>query len=238
MPLAPDPADSLPRVTAGLLRSADTMCARRLDHEHRGVRGNRRSAHRFRVANQLVDDARLCHVDARAPDASLFRPGVDLEPEQVRVYENAVAWYVALFSGHAVRSVDLEYETVHEEVGVRLVGPVGLAVEDVEGARELRLLRIGGAPLPAEPLETTEVRFALLRVAGWLGHDPARVVLADLARGERVDAVLEPERLRPRLEEWLAARVARIRERTAQPIARSGIECGWCPFVAGCRAHR
>jgi hypothetical protein len=214
------------------------MCARRLDHEHRGVRGNWRSGHRFRVVNQVVDDARLCHVDVREPDPALFRPGVDLVPEQVEVYEHAVAWYVALFAGHAVQSVELEFETPREDLGVRLVGPVGLPVEDAAGARELRLLRVGGTALPSDPLATTDVRFALLRVADWIGDAPTRIVVADLSRGERADATYEPARLRPELEEWLEDGVRRIRARTAEPAPRAGIECGWCPFVAGCRAHR
>jgi hypothetical protein len=214
------------------------MCARRLDHEHRGIRGNWRSAHRFRVANQVADDARLCHVDVRGPDPEFFRAAPDYCPEQRRVYEHAVAWYVALFAGHAVQSVELDDQTCREDLGVRLVGPAGLPVEDESRARELRVLRVGGPPLAPDPLGATDVRFALLRVTEWIGEAPARVVVADLSRGERTTATVEPARLRPELEAWLAERVGRIRARTAEPRARAGIECGWCPFVAGCPAHR
>ena len=98
-----DETEDLPRVTAGLLRAADTMCARRLHREHQGTRGNRRADTRFRVANQFVDDARLSHVDLAPPSPGHFHPATDLLPEQQRVYELAARWYVQLFSEDAVR---------------------------------------------------------------------------------------------------------------------------------------
>jgi len=225
-------------VTAGLLRSADTMCARRLDHEHRGVRGNRRSTQRFRVANAIVEDARLNHIDTREPDLHFFAGSDELFAEQRHVYDNAAAWYVALFARRPVRSVDIDFETEHSRLGVRLVGPAGLPVETTDGARELRVLRLGGAPLPADPFDATEIRFAVLRLAEWLDHDAVRIVVADLARGEVSVAEPDASRGRDDLDEWLAERVARIRARIETPTSRAGVECGWCPFVAGCPAHR
>lgn len=231
-----DETEDLPRVTAGLLRAADTMCTRRLHKEHQGARGNRRSDTRFRVANQLVDDARLSHVDPSPPAPDHFRAASDLLPEQRAVYELAARWYVELFCEHVVRSVEVEFETPVEQLGIRLVGPAGLPVEHTSGERELRILRLGQGPVATEPLSAPEIRFSVLRLEQWLAGRPFRLVVADLIRGELVDQVVADDPL-PELHGWLAERVDRIRARTTTPDARAGIECGWCPFIAGCGAH-
>jgi hypothetical protein len=41
----------------------------------------------------------------------------------------------------------------------------------------------------------------------------------------------------PELWTWLDERVDVIRERIAAPRATAGIECAWCPYIAGCEAH-
>ena len=232
-----DDTETLPRVTGALLRNADTMCSRRLDREYQGARGNRRADSRFRVANQLIDDARLSHVDTGPPTAGHFHPATDLLPEQQRVYELAARWYVKLFAEDAVRSVDVEFETTVPALGIRLVGPAGLPVEHESGERELRILRLGEGPVPAEPLVSAPIRFAVLRLATWLAGAPLRLVVADLVRGELVEQRIEADDELPALDEWLAGRVELIRARISEPIAVAGIECGWCPFIAGCGAH-
>jgi len=229
--------EDLPRVTAGLLRAADTMCTRRLHKEHLGTRGNRRAGTRFRVANQLLDDARLSHVDAASPTPEHFRPASDLLPEQRAVYELAARWYVQLFSEHAVRSVEIEFETPVERLGIRLVGPAGLPVEHPSGRRELRILRLGQGPVPTEPLSAPDIRFAVLRLEQWLAGGPLRLVVADLIRGEMVEQHVVVDDVVAELDDWLGEQVERIRARTAAPRAVAGIECGWCPFIAGCGAH-
>lgn len=233
-----DPNEPLPRVTPALLRAAETMCARRLEREHHGARGNRRGTQRFRVANQIELNVRHNHLEVRAPNISYFAGSDDLVSEQRAVYDNAAAWYVSIFADRAVRSVDVEFETEHVGLGVRMIGPAGLAVESDDGTRELRVLRIGGPPLPQDPFDASDVRFAYLRRAEWIGTADARVVLADLAQG--VANVAEPgDRTRStELDAWLTERVTRIRARVATPSARAGTECGSCPFVAGCPAHR
>ncbi|MGZ8764718.1 MAG: hypothetical protein ACXW2C_03375 [Acidimicrobiia bacterium] len=232
-----DDTESLPRVTAGLLRGADTMCTRRLHREHQGTRGNRRADSRFRVANQLLDDARLAHVDLAPPTPGYFRPATDLLPEQQRVYELAARWYVQLFAEDAVRSVEVEFETAAESLGIRLVGPAGLPVEHASGERELRILRLGQGPVPTEPLATPEIRFAILRLESWLSGGLLRLVVADLIRGEMVEQRVVVDDELAELGAWLADRVEQIRARTFEPRAVKGIECGWCPFIAGCGAH-
>jgi len=232
-----DDTESLPRITAGLLRAADTMCTRRLHREHQGTRGNRRADTRFRVANQLIDDARLSHVDPAPPTPGHFHPASDLLPEQQRVYELAARWYVQLFSGAAVRSVEVEFETPRESLGIRLVGPAGLPVEYPSGERELRILRLGQGPVPTEPLTAPDIRFAILRLEQWLSGQPLRLVVADLIRGEVVEQRITVADELPELDTWLVERLELIRARTGEPRAVPGIECGWCPFIAGCGAH-
>ena len=113
-----DDIESLPRVTAGLLRGADTMCTRRLHREHQGVPGQPPGRTRASGSpTSLIDDARLGHVDLAPPTPDYFRPATDLLPEQQRVYELAARWYVQLFAEQAVRSVDVEFETPVESLG-------------------------------------------------------------------------------------------------------------------------
>ncbi|HEX6310857.1 MAG TPA: hypothetical protein VF152_04475, partial [Acidimicrobiia bacterium] len=126
------------------------------------------------------------------------------------------------------------------DLGVRLVGPGGLPVVDAEGRREVRILQVGRARRaePRDPLASIEGRFALLRAAEWAAGETLRLCVADLVEGAiatcdvDVDAVLERE-----VYPWLAERIAVIRERAADPVARPGLECAHCPFVAGCAAH-
>jgi hypothetical protein len=229
-----------PRVTPALLRWADTMCPRRLAGLSEDKRGNRAPDVRFRVANRVFESARLAHIDLSVPSPEAFSAGVGLEPEEATVYEAAARWYLALFGERAVRAVDLDdWESTIEEIGVRLVGPGGLPVEDAQGCREVRILHVGVRRTePGDPLESIDGRFAVLRAAEWAAGSSLRLAVADLVGGalvEReidVDHVLETE-LRP----WLAARVAVIRERAADPTPRPGLECARCPYVAGCAAH-
>jgi hypothetical protein len=232
--------DPQPRVTPALLRWADTMCPRRLEGLYTDRRGNRPPDARFRVANRVFESARLAHLELAAPSTAAFTAVDGLEPEERRVYEAAAHWYVALFGDRAVRAVDLDdWESPVDELGVRLVGPGGLPVEDAAGRREVRILRVGGRrPVAGDPLESIEGRFALMRAADWAAGGRLHLVVADLVQGalaERdvdVDDVLAGE-----LQPWLAERVAVVRARAADPIARPGLECARCRYVAGCGAH-
>ncbi len=229
-----------PRITPALLRWADTMCARRLAGVHHDRRGNRPSDARFRVANRVFDSARLAHVDVAAPTPAAFRAVDGLEPEEQRVYETAGRWYIALFGDRAVRAVDVDdWESPIADLGIRLVGPAGLPVEAADGRRELRLLRVGARrPVPADPLESVEARFALARVADWAGRGPLRLCVADLVHGALAECELEVDRvLATDVRPWLEERVAVIRDRAADPTPQPGLECANCRYVAGCAAH-
>jgi len=215
------------------------MCRLRLAHEHRDHRGNWSANARWRVSNQLLEDARLTHTDLRAPELAHFSPGAELSEEERHVYTTAARWYVALFADRPARAVDVDrWETAIEELGVRLVGGVGLPVEGPDGEREVRLLRLGAAPLPSDLLDAPEVRFALLRLAGWARVPRLRVSAADLVLGRCQEQEIDPGRALPELTSWLADRLATIRERIAEPVPRAGLDCASCAFVAPCRAHR
>jgi hypothetical protein len=231
--------DTLPRVTPALLRRADTMCARRLEGIHADRRANRPADARFRVANRVFESARLAHVDLAIPSPAAFHHDEGLEPEERHVYEAAAQWYLALFGDRAVRAVDLDdWESPVEELGIRLVGPAGLPVEDADGRREVRLLRVGVRPIGDDALASVEVRFALLRVASWVADAPLRLCVADLVDGSLVDQEVDVDAvLGSEVRPWLAERVAVIRARAADRSPRPGLECARCRYIAGCPAH-
>src|SRR5262249_51108191 len=165
--------DELPKVTLAFLRRVEELCPRRVAFEYHHRRGNRVGPARGRGANQIPEHARPRPPELRPPTAEAFTPLPDLLPEEREVYGAAARWYLQLFGGRAVRSVDGtdvdEWETRLSDEGIRLVGRAGLAVEDENGRPELRLLRIGGpAPDGSDPLSSPDARFALLRAGDWL----------------------------------------------------------------------
>jgi hypothetical protein len=237
-----DEREELPKVTVAFLRRVEDLCPRRVAFEHQNRRGNRTAPAQWRVANQLMDHARLAHIELGPPSPLAFTPLPNLVPEEQRVYEAAARWYLQLFGDRAVRTVDSddvqEWETLVPDLGVRLVGAAGLAVEDGEGHAELRLLRIGGAePDSTDPLGSVEVRFALLRRAHWLGGRSVRLVHADLLFGALVEHEIDVDAALDQLRPWLHERVGVVRARITNPVPRPGLECGRCRFVAGCAAH-
>jgi hypothetical protein len=234
--------DELPKVTLAFLRRVEELCPRRIAFEYHNRRGNRGAPARWRVANQITEHARLSHLELGPPAPEAFTPLPDLLPEEREVYDAAARWYLQLFGGRAVRSVDGdeidEWETALPTLGVRLVGRAGLAVEDEDGRPELRLLRIGGsAPDNGDPLGPAEARFALLRASDWLTGRSVRVVHADLLYGGLVQHEVAADAALTELRPWLGERLEALRRRIADPRPRPGLECGRCRFVAGCSAH-
>jgi hypothetical protein len=237
-----DVVEELPKVTVAFLRRVEDLCPRRVAFEHQNRRGNRTAPAQWRVANQLLEHARVAHVDLGPPSPSAFTPLPDLVPEERRVYEAAARWYLRLFGDRIVRAVELddldEWETTVAELGIRLVGPAGLAVEDADGRAELRLLSLGGAePDPDDPLGPVAARFALLRRAGWFDGRSVRLVHADLLYGALVEHEVTVDAALGELRPWLRERVDAMHARISNPTPRPGLECGRCRFVAGCAAH-
>ncbi len=238
-----DAQEDLPKVTAAFLRRVEELCPRRVSCEYHNRRSNRTASARWRVANQLVEHARVAHVELGPPVRAAFTPLPVLVPEERRVYDAAVHWYFQLFGDRSVRSVDAdEWETEVPELGVRLVGQAGLAVEDADGHPELRLLGVGGAvPDARDPLGPVDARFALLRRAEWLtgrsSDRSVRLVHADLLYGALLEHEVDVDAALDELRPWLRERVDAVHARIARPLPRPGLECGRCRFVAGCSAH-
>ncbi len=121
---------------------------------------------------------------------------------------------------------------------LRLVGPAGLAFTDADDEPEIRLLRFDSRALASASSDTPAVRFALLRRTEWLSGRAVRVGVADLVRGTHAEAVVDTRAVMPEIDDWLATRLEVVKSRVANPVPTAGIECAWCPFIAGCGAHQ
>jgi hypothetical protein len=233
------PEDPPAKVTLGHLARAERVCARRLKLEHHNVRANASGNGRWKVSNRVTEEVRLAHTDLAAPGLDRFDAmAEDLTPEQRRVYDLATRWYVTLFT-RPVRVVDEDQWGTDLPGDLRLVGPAGLAFTDADERAEIRLLRFGSrSPSEAVSIENPAVRFALLRRPDWLRARVVNIAIADLVHGTFVEATIDAGAVMPELDEWLAARIEVIRDRIATPTARSSLECAWCPYIAGCDAHR
>ncbi|MGQ0825266.1 MAG: hypothetical protein ACT4OX_09615 [Actinomycetota bacterium] len=231
------PADEMPRVTPTLLRKADAMCRRRLHHEHTGDkrRANKAADGRFAVSNRLVNDARLAHAEMGPPRADAFVEPVELEPEQRRLYQAAAVGYLAHFGAHPGRAADLGWRVALPEVGIDLVGDAGLAIDTPDGAKELRMLSLSSRRRAL--LDDVDVKVALLRTAVW-APDDLRIVAVDLIEDHSIELTPDVAADRAEARTWLAERVEAIGQYAADGRARAGADCSWCPFIAGCEAHR
>jgi hypothetical protein len=225
------------KITPRHLRLADEMCPRRLACEIDGQRGNRGGDARFAVSNRFEQDVRLAHTELAPPDRRAFAGPAELLPEQQRVYAAAVAGYLALFGDEPARVADLTFDTVLDDLEVRLVGPVGIPL-DTPGGPELRVLRLGDRGFNRPLLDDVDLRFAAVRAAVWVGEQARlRVVVAnvlDLAASSfEVDMATEL----PAARDWLEARVLDVRLHADRDRVRAGSQCLGCGFVSGCRAH-
>ena len=234
-----DEQDDQPaKVTGAHLARAERICPRRLAKEHANTRGNWAGASRWRVSNQVTADVRLAHTDLATPRADRFAATDDLSREQRRVYDLAARWYVTLFGERQVRVIDEDPWGTDLTGDLRLVGPAGIGFTDASGDPEIRMLGFAARTGPPPVLlESPTVRFALLRRPDWFGES-VRVCVADLVHGSLAEEVVDVAAARPELDDWLAARVDVIRMRVANPVPQAGLECAWCPFIAGCKAHR
>lgn len=228
-----DAEDALPKVTAAMLRGSPTACRRRLAHLWRDTRGQASGTARFQVTNRVVADARLAQAGLGPPQPRAFVAPADLLPEQQRCYSAAVAGYLTLFGDAPGRAVELPFESELTDVGIRIVGDPGLAVEGPDGARELRLLRIGGRT----GLDDTDVYLAALRAATWAAG-PLHLVAADLLALTFDERTFDTAAAGPDARAWLTDRLALLRDAVADARPRTGTECGSCAFVAGCPPHR
>ncbi len=230
----------LPRVTTRLLARAEQICPRLLALDHADQKANWGANRGFRVPNQVEADARLAHARLGVPRAEHFRPTDDLIDEERRLYEMAARWYVALFGDQPAVVADTDTDdvtTTAPRLGVRLVGPAGLAVEGPAGERELRLLSLGDRSTE-DVLDASRTRFALLRRARWTMAGPLRVVRADLLGGWAVAVELDGAGAWEGLRDWLGERLEVIRAHADRTAPRAGWECARCRYIAGCAALR
>ena len=76
-----------------------------------------------------------------------------------------------------------------------------------------------------------------MRSAAWVGAQPLRLVVVDLLAGELVEEQLDVAAALPEALDWVAARVAVVKERAVDPVPKAGADCRGCGFIPGCRAH-
>src|SRR5664279_5716975 len=232
------PEDLPAKVTLGHLARAEHICARRLQKEHANTRSNFGGNGRWKVSNRATEEVRLAHTDLAVPTVERFEGAAsDLTAEQRAVYELASRWYVTLFP-RPVRVVDEDQWGTDISDDIRLVGPAGLAFTDADDEPEIRLLRLDSRAPARASSDSPAVRFALLRRVDWLRGRKVRVGVADLVRGTHAEETIDTAAVMPEISEWLTSRIDVIRSRIADPRATAGIECAWCPFIAGCEAHR
>ncbi len=222
--------DELPRVTPSLLRRADDMCPRRLAHEHETAsKPSKLGDAAFEVSNRLIADAITWHRGAVAPGHGFPEP-TDLEPEQRAVYRAASRAYLCRFGALAVDVHDLGWSTDLTDIGVRLVGPAGIATIDAQGTRELRIVRISVQP---QVIDSVDIRFAILRASDW-ARASLRIVAVDLVEDRSVEYAIDLTTQLDEARAWLESRVDVIRARAHSRKTNAGRDCRDCPCLPGC----
>jgi hypothetical protein len=231
-------ATEFTKITSRHLRGAEEICRRRLAKELDDQRGNPPGQARFGVSNRLTNDVRLAHTEFAPPDPKAFVVPAEMLPEQQRVYRAGVAGYLALFGDEPARAVDTRFDTALDDLEVRLVGDIGIALETDDGC-ELRVLRVGERGFGQSLLDDVDLRFVVLRAASWAaGNGPLRVVAADVLQVARAELTVDVDAQVTDTRAWLDERVAVIRALADDPRPRAGHDCLGCRFVSGCIAHR
>jgi hypothetical protein len=231
-------ADALPKVTPYLLQRADSMCPRRLSRAYEGAPSSHDPVHRSRMRDPFVNRVREIHAEMRAPRAGDFAGiGADLDPEEQAVLEQAAHWYLTIFGARPAMWEDAGVDHPTTRHRLRVGGWVDLTVRTAEGP-ELRQFSLWDGRGPqTDPMDLAGVRTAFLRLTPWLRGQPLRVVWTDLVRGAVFDRVVAPDE-RPEVTTWFDQRVQIVNERTQDPAAVVGADCGGCGFVAGCPEHK
>lgn len=250
--------EPLPRVNLSMLRDPRRGCSWRLSLAHAGRTGNRGGDTRWAVRDRLAEAVRHAHAEGGDPrPRPTAVPVDDLSEEEQAVLTAARLWYAELFGDPVEVLPSAAWERPFPSLGVRLVGPPPLVVRHRAAAPrsgsggsdgpaggvagtgpvEIRLLHLDRPPPPAPLAADPEVRVALLLVDDPL---PGRisVAVADLLGGRMTQEELDGPAAGTDAREWLAAAVEELRARLVDPQPRVGVECGWCPYVAACPAHR
>jgi hypothetical protein len=236
-PPFPGDAEPLPRVTPFLLTHGDRLCPRRLDLDVRGQARHGDPVNRGRVRDAFLEAARTVHtLHPRIADATWPGPPPWLTPEEVRVLEQAVHWYVTLFGAREVELYDhdLTAPTELPDTDVRVGGWVDLTVVGPDGRRELRQLELWGRRPPADLLADWSVRAALVRLTDWLHDGEVTVSWTDLLHGLRCERTVAASSAVDAARVALDDRVAALRARADETAPVHGADCGTCGFHKGC----
>jgi hypothetical protein len=226
--------EELPRVTLGLLRRAETMCPRRLAFEHASSRkATKLGDAAFDVPNRIVEDAILWHKGRVETDRHVaFPTPTDLAPEQCALYEALARGYIASFPDADVEVADLGWSTEVTELGVKLVGQVGIPLAHHDGRQELRVVRVARR---GALLDDTDIRFTLLRVRDW-AKGSLHVVALDPLDLRSIEYDIDVPAHADAAHAWLAERVDIIRKRQHPKQAVAGGDCRHCACIPGCPA--
>ncbi len=230
--------DQLPRITPAALRAPRQHCPRLVALDFAGE-GTPDPVNRGRLRDAFLDAARAAHGAGGVPRREALRPPEGLEPEEVRVFEHAARWYLALYGDRAVELHLHDCERPTERGGVRVGGWVDLTVEHADGTKELRQLNLWGNPRTPrdDPLDLEAVWLAALRLRPWVGSDPFVVSWADLVGGALRERTIrlddELDDLRSRFDDRLAA--LRSHADPLHPVP--GLDCGRCKHLVRCPAH-
>ena len=231
-----DEEEELPRLTLGLLRRADTMCPQRLAHEHASSRKPSRLGDAgFEVSNRITEDAILWHKGAIETDSTAiaFPEPTDLGPEQCAYYAALGRGYRISFPERDVVIDDLGWSTDIDDLGVRLVGRVGIGLRHADGSHELRVLRT--AP-QRSLIDDVELQFTVLRATAWV--DTFTLTVTNLLTLESVPYDIDVTERLPDARSWLEERLAVVQARADRQRPILGADCRHCTCIPSCKKAR
>lgn len=234
----------LTRVTPHLFDAYDRSCPRWLHLEHAGVdKTNQGEFHRWDIRVPLLARAKQAHRTLRRPTEDDFTPPHLPEPEHRALFARAAASYLRYFGDQPGRFID--HPAMNNEAtespsrGVQIGGAVDLLLEDEKGDLELRQFELWRRALPDDPLDATEVRFAVLRLARRLAGKKLLISRVDLLADRLTQRTIDIDAELPELRSWFDGRLAELRTiaEAPDPEPRPGSQCGRCGYVPGCPAH-
>jgi hypothetical protein len=226
--------DDLPVVSLGLL-AREPECGERIARTLEGARGDGPANARWSVAQRIRGDVRLAHTEMRVPLASHFPNPTDLRTEQQTQYRAAANGYLELFGDRAACVIDVgRSERTFPELGIRLAAAVGILLRTVTGDLELRKLDVSDRPARVDD----SLAFAVALLAeDWRGAERVHVISSDLLALDIADTWVDCSALAPQAAEWLAGRVATLRERADERRVIAGGDCSMCSHIWNCPAH-